>query len=283
MGVTAPLARTIGERRSNVVALIVATAAWYKAAAVQRCLSTKLRLCKAASGRHCHRLAYEDARRPVSRVLSAHLWFPSGARDDHSSGTRLAARLTRPTRTARRECLRSLAAAAVPIRSCSRWGLPCRPCYQGRGALLPHRFALARGAPEGPCAGGVFSVALSLRSPSPAVGRHRIPVEPGLSSAGSPGRARGQAAAVRPSGAAGNAGCAGPRQAGQPPRRRAVWLTGATPGARERQARTARKASITAMNPSGLSACSQCPARFSVTNRAAGNNARIAGRCSART
>ena len=33
---------------------------------------------------------------------------------------------------------------AAPIRSCSRWGLPCRPCCQGRGALLPHRFTLAR-------------------------------------------------------------------------------------------------------------------------------------------
>ncbi len=32
---------------------------------------------------------------------------------------------------------------AAPIRSCSRWGLPCRPCHQGRGALLPHRFTLA--------------------------------------------------------------------------------------------------------------------------------------------
>jgi len=31
---------------------------------------------------------------------------------------------------------------ATPIRSCSRWGLPCRPCCQGRGALLPHRFTL---------------------------------------------------------------------------------------------------------------------------------------------
>jgi hypothetical protein len=41
------------------------------------------------------------------------------------------------------------AGAAVPIRSCSRWGLPCRPCCQGRGALLPPRFALARGVPCG--------------------------------------------------------------------------------------------------------------------------------------
>ena len=34
----------------------------------------------------------------------------------------------------------------------------------------------------GPCAGGLFSVALSLGSPPPAVSRHRISVEPGLSS-----------------------------------------------------------------------------------------------------
>ena len=30
----------------------------------------------------------------------------------------------------------------VPIRSCSRWGLPCRSCCQSRGGLLPHRFTL---------------------------------------------------------------------------------------------------------------------------------------------
>jgi len=72
-------------------------------------------------------------------------------------------------------------AAAVPIRSCSRWGLPCRLCCQRRGALLPRRFALARGAFR-PCTGGLISVALSLGSPPPAVSRHRIPVEPGLSS-----------------------------------------------------------------------------------------------------
>ncbi len=35
-----------------------------------------------------------------------------------------------------------LPAHAVPIRFCSRWGLPCRPCRQGRGALLPHPFTL---------------------------------------------------------------------------------------------------------------------------------------------
>jgi hypothetical protein len=32
---------------------------------------------------------------------------------------------------------------AVPIWSCSRWGLPCHSCCQERGALLPHHFNLA--------------------------------------------------------------------------------------------------------------------------------------------
>ena len=36
---------------------------------------------------------------------------------------------------------------AVPIRSCSRWGLPCRRRCRRRGALLPHPFTLA--GPEG--------------------------------------------------------------------------------------------------------------------------------------
>ena len=60
-------------------------------------------------------------------------------------------RLTRPTRAAGRERPRDYCGiayrnvAAAPTRSCSRWGLPCHPCCQGCGALLPHRFALARG------------------------------------------------------------------------------------------------------------------------------------------
>ena len=32
---------------------------------------------------------------------------------------------------------------AIPIRFCSRWGLPCRRRCRRRGALLPHRFTLA--------------------------------------------------------------------------------------------------------------------------------------------
>jgi len=33
---------------------------------------------------------------------------------------------------------------AVPIRFCSRWGLPCRLRCRSRGALLPHLFTLTR-------------------------------------------------------------------------------------------------------------------------------------------
>jgi hypothetical protein len=65
-----------------------------------------------------------------------------------------------------------------------------------RGAVRSCRTVspLPAGRLAAPCAGGVFSVALSLGSPPPEVIRHRIPVEPGLSST-----ARA-AAAVQPSG-----------------------------------------------------------------------------------
>ncbi len=74
---------------------------------------------------------------------------------------------------------------AVPIWSCSRWGLPCRSCCQQRGALLPHHFNLAWPVfpKEEQAVSGFISVALSLGSPPPVVIRHRVSVEPGLSSA----------------------------------------------------------------------------------------------------
>jgi len=73
----------------------------------------------------------------------------------------------------------SAGSPVVPMRSCSRWGLPCRFRCRSRGALLPHPFTLA-----GPRVGGLLSVALSLGSPPPDVIRHRVLVEPGLSSPG---------------------------------------------------------------------------------------------------
>jgi hypothetical protein len=78
---------------------------------------------------------------PVSRVLYA---LP---RDDHSSGAFVAERLKQPTRTTGAETRLGPKPRAVPIRSCSRWGLPCRSRHRSRGGLLPHPFTLtARGA-----------------------------------------------------------------------------------------------------------------------------------------
>ena len=114
------------------------------------------------------------ARRPVSRVL-----YPPPAGDDHSSGTPVTGRLVRPTRTAARKptCWRNQ--PAVPIWSCSRWGLPCRFRCRPRGALLPHPFTLTHQPRR---TGGLLSVALSLGSPPPGITRHRVSMEPGLSS-----------------------------------------------------------------------------------------------------
>jgi hypothetical protein len=67
---------------------------------------------------------------------------------------------------------------AVPIRSCSRWGLPCRSRCRSRGALLPHRFTLA--SPHGRGRRSVFcgtfpGLAPRLRGDGPA-GRYPAPL-----------------------------------------------------------------------------------------------------------
>ena len=59
---------------------------------------------------------------------------------------------------------------AAPIRSCSRWGLPCRPCCQGRGALLPHHFTLARGSADEPGERGRFVFCGTFPGVAPAGG-----------------------------------------------------------------------------------------------------------------
>ena len=114
---------------------------------------------------------------PVSRVLCGGGCPP---RDGHSSWTPVARRLALPTRTAGPETGLRFYPRAAPIRYCSRWGLPCRTCCQIRGGLLPHPFTLTR--PAHRRSGGLLSVALSLGSPPPDVIRHRVSMEPGLSS-----------------------------------------------------------------------------------------------------
>ena len=86
----------------------------------------------------------KSVRRPISRVLSP----PLRAMDGHSSGTSVTGRLARPTRKAMRKPIRGPKPPAFPIRSCSRWGLPCHARHRARGALLPHPFTLT-GRPRG--------------------------------------------------------------------------------------------------------------------------------------
>ena len=91
------------------------------------------------------------------------------------------ARLKQPTRMTRPPRKRAGTLArprVIPIRSCSRWGLPCHPCCHARAVGSYPTFSPLPA--EG--AGGLFSVALSLGSPPPDVIRHRVSVEPGLSS-----------------------------------------------------------------------------------------------------
>ena len=152
----------------------------------------------AAAGRRNNRK--ESARRPVSRVLSppSH-GFPWGEdRRPFVWDARYRAPLaTDPGGDAKTRFVLAGKDSAAPIWSCSRWGLPCRSRCRSRGALLPHPFTLTRCFKEG--TGGLLSVALSLGSPPPDVIRHRVSVEPGLSS---PRKSEG-----RPSGRLARADC----------------------------------------------------------------------------
>ena len=130
-----------------------------------------------------------SARRPVSRVLSL-------------SG--MAIHLGRPLPDASRDLPGRR--RENPLGDCS----PCRPYL----VLLPVGFTVPLPSPGARCAltapfhpcrprrseiggsGGLLSVALSLGSPPPGVTRHRVSVEPGLSSLDR----RRSRAAIRPSG-----------------------------------------------------------------------------------
>jgi len=104
----------------------------------------------------------------------------------HSSGSNVTITLMQPTRVtgcaiSRRRATRLR--LATPIRSCFRWGLPCLCHYWQSGKLLPHPFTLTRSNMPPPCGngmrtGGLLSVALSLKSPSPGVTRHRFAWSP---------------------------------------------------------------------------------------------------------
>jgi hypothetical protein len=152
--------------------------------------------------------------RPLARTI----------RDGHSSGTMFAHCLEQPTRTAsltsppRCYRFRERTRVAVPIRSCSRCGLPCRFRCRTRGALLPHLFTLTRPLPyPSPQAGragwgkrfvlcGTFpGVAPAGRYPAPYVDGARTFLSRSLSTVAG--------AAVQPTDAASHGGSKGSRQA----------------------------------------------------------------------
>ena len=139
----------------------------------------------------CDRAGRAGASRPISRV-----WYGmrgSRMRDGHSSGTAVTGGLEQPTR------------ASIRRRTC---GLPCGEPRAPLFGLAPggacHAVLVTKRAvrsyrtfsplPSGCPSGGLFSVALSLGSPPPDVIRHRVSMEPGLSSA--------CAAAIQPTGRA---------------------------------------------------------------------------------
>lgn len=114
-------------------------------------------------------------RRPVSRVLSA----PFGVgRPFLWDVRRRTPHATNPGDGAEKPLRLAFAAAGRPYSVLLPVGFTLPPLSPGARCALT--------APFHPCprsqAGGLFSVALSLGSPPPAVSRHRFPVEPGLSS-----------------------------------------------------------------------------------------------------
>ena len=57
----------------------------------------------------------------------------------------------------------------IPIRHCSRWGLPCQSGCPARGGLLPHRFTLARLPGRSVLCGAFPRITPAGRYPAPSL------------------------------------------------------------------------------------------------------------------
>jgi hypothetical protein len=137
-------------------------------------------------GFELRRCPERGASRPVSRVLYGAQFR---ARDGHSSGTAVAGRLEQPTRATIRRRIQGFLnekGLASPLFGLAPGGA-CHAAHVAMRAVRSYRTVSPL-----PC-GGLFSVALSLGLPPPEVIRHRVSVEPGLSSTA-------KAAAIRPAG-----------------------------------------------------------------------------------
>ena len=119
--------------------------------------------------------------------------------DDHSSGTPVTGRLARSTRAAARKRLVA-ETTAPPLFDLAPGGVYLAVAVTG-GAVRSYRTLSP--LPPGPALrlkpgfGGLLSVALSLGSPPPGVTRHRLSVEPGLSSSARLRKARPQRSSSR--------------------------------------------------------------------------------------
>jgi hypothetical protein len=107
-------------------------------------------------------------------------------RDGHSSGTFVAERLARPTRAAARRLARHGFGPCLPLLlGLAPGGVFPAIAITGNAVRSYRTISPLPPMPShtGPLGlGGMFSVALSLGSPPPAVNRHRVSLEPGLSS-----------------------------------------------------------------------------------------------------
>ena len=124
-------------------------------------------ICTATARAHARREKWSEPPCKPGSVPPARC-LPGGG--EHSSRAGVAAGLQRATRE------RGGPPHCSPMCPCSGWGLPCRPCRHGRGALLPHRFTLAGSRRRSVLCGAVPRVTSAGRWPAPC------PLEPGLSS-----------------------------------------------------------------------------------------------------
>jgi len=124
--------------------------------------------------------------RPVSRILFRGL-LPF---DDHSSERGVATRALAayPDLLGLKRPRLPYGDHAVPIRHCSRWGLPCQSCCQSRGELLPHRFTLAPRAGRSILCGAFRRVSPPGHYPAPSLHGVRtfLPGDPGITEGGHP-------------------------------------------------------------------------------------------------
>jgi hypothetical protein len=164
-----------------------------------------------ARGPACSRRTPHSTYQPACKPGSVgHRRRKPAIRDGHSSGMMLAHHLEQPTRTASLTSLPKAlsfsrtACVAVPIRSCSRWGLPCRFRCRSRGALLPHLFTLATPKPCGE--GGRFVLCGTVPGVAPA-GCYPAPYVDGARTFLPRGLSAIARAAVRPTDAIGMGFC----------------------------------------------------------------------------